>query len=175
MPTFHAGFKPASAKAISRVEKSLDVKLPTDYKTFLQTQNGGVPSPSCFTVPHRGDALCDYLYGIRSKRERCDLEYEQELASQWDPLPPGFIAIGHDPGGNTLLLATKGKESGSVFFWDRNGLWIRKDGHNTFPVAMSFTDFLQSLHEMPGDASSSTSVPSPKRPRKKPRPKKGKK
>ncbi len=68
------------------------------------------------------------------------------------PAAPGFIAIGHDPGGNALLLSTLGKDAGQVFFWDRNGLWVREDGRNTFPVATSFTAFVESLRELPDGA-----------------------
>ncbi len=149
MVTFSRTFRPATTKQVVAVEKVLSVKLPADYKKFLRTTNGGVPKPDCFNVPDRGDALCGILYGIHDERDPADLEWEQEQASQWDPLPPGLVAIGHDPGGNTFLLATSGKQAGTVFFWDRNGLWIREDGHNTFPVAKSFTAFIAGLREMP--------------------------
>jgi hypothetical protein len=147
--TLTRSFEPASAKQIASFEKALSVKLPADYKKFLRSTNGGIPAPDCLNVPDRGDALCAILYGISDKREPADLEWEQEQASQWDPLPAGFVAIGHDPGGSTLLLATAGKQAGKIFFWDRNGLWVREDGHNTFPVANSFAAFLAGLHEMP--------------------------
>ncbi len=80
------------------------------------------------------------------------MEYEYEEATQWNPLLPGFIPIGEDPGGNRLLLATIGKEAGKVFFWDRVGFWVREDGCNLFPVAESFTAFLVSLHESQPEA-----------------------
>lgn len=149
MVTFTRSFDPASAKRIAATEKALSVVLPADYKQFLRTTNGGIPSPNCLNVNDRGDALCAILYGIRDKRESADLEWEQEQASQWDPLPCGFLAIGHDPGGNSFLLATSGEHAGKILFWDRNGLWVREDGHNTFPVANSFMVFLAGLHEMP--------------------------
>ena len=152
MPTFSGSYGPASAAAVNATEKRLGVKLPSDYKQFLRTINGGSPEPRKFLVPDRGAALADILYGVRSERTHADLEYEQKEATLWDPLPTGFLAIGHDPGGNTFLLATKGADAGRVFFWDRNGLWVRADGRNTFPVATSFTAFVASLHESPTDA-----------------------
>jgi hypothetical protein len=92
--------------------------------------------------------LADFLYGIGRERTAGDLEFEQKQATLWDPLPPGFLAIGHDPGGSTLLLATLGQDAGRVYFWDRAGLWVLEDGHNTFPVAASFSEFVGSLHEL---------------------------
>jgi hypothetical protein len=145
MPTFSESFGPVPAATIDAVEKRLGVELPVDYKRFLQTINGGCPEPNSFTVPQRGDALVGILYGIRPERISCDLEYEQEQATLWDPLPAGYIAIGDDPGGSSLLLSTRGMDSGCVLFWDRNGLWVREDGHNTFPVAKSFSEFVESL------------------------------
>ena len=152
MATFSRGFSPVSAQKVAAVERRLGVRLPPDYKRFLRTTNGGIPDPNCFTVPDREDALLDILYGLRNDRTDSDLEFEQEQAALWDPLPVGFVAIGHDPGGNGLLLATLGKDAGRVFSWDRVGFWVKDDGSNTFPVAASFTEFIESLRELPPDA-----------------------
>jgi hypothetical protein len=157
MTKFTMSSAPVSAERIEAVEKKLGVKLPGDYRRFLRTTNGGAPSAKCFTVPGRGGALCDYLYGIRQKREAGDLQWEQEQASLWDPLPAGFVAIGHDPGGNLLLMATLGEDVGQIYFWDQDGLWVEEDGENTFPVAKSFGEFVAGLSEKPstGDATAS--------------------
>ncbi|QEG29619.1 SMI1 / KNR4 family protein [Gemmata obscuriglobus] len=152
MPTFSRSYGPVSAAVVNAAEKRLGVRLPADYKRFLRTINGGCPDPQEFVVPNRGPALAAIFYGVRSERTHADLEYEQEQATLWDPLPPGFLAIGHDPGGNTFLLATFAPDAGRVFFWDRNGLWVREDGRNAFPVADTFTAFMESLHESPQDA-----------------------
>jgi len=123
--------------------------MPADYRQFLLTVNGGVPNPNCFsyTLPDGcGESLADFLYGVGTERKAGDIEYEQELASELDPLPDGFLAIGHDPGASTLLMATLRKHAGKVYFWDK--AWFsedNKEGTNTFPIAPSFTAFLQSL------------------------------
>src|SRR5438270_212759 len=98
MPTFSRSFGPVPAAMVNGAEKRLGVNLPTDYNPFLGTTNGGCPEPSCFMVPDRGPALAAILYGIRDERIAADLEYEQEQAALGEPLPPGFVAIGHDPG-----------------------------------------------------------------------------
>ena len=92
------------------------------------------------------------LFGVRNARTRFDLAYELELATELDPLPPGFIVIGNDPGGSSLLLSTSGSDAGEVYFWDRNGLWVEEDEHNTFPVAKSFVAFVESLRRLPTEA-----------------------
>jgi SMI1 / KNR4 family (SUKH-1) len=148
MARFSGGFAPVTEQRIAACENGLGVRLPADYKHFLRTVNGGVPTPNCFSVPDRGDALVDFLYGIGQERTAADLEFEQEQATLFDPLPPGVLAIGHDPGGNTLLLATLGGDGGRVFYWDRTGLWVREDRQNTFPIAGSFTELLVSLRAL---------------------------
>ena len=147
MPTFTRGFGPVPATTVDAAEKRLGVKLPADYKRLLCVTNGGCPEPDCFVVPERGPALVAILYGVRDERTSADLEYEQEQVTLWEPLPEGFVAIGDDPGGCPLLMATLGDDAGRVFFWDRKGFWVREDGRNTFPVADSFTAFVGSLRE----------------------------
>ena len=152
MPTFTGGFRLPSVAEIEAAERSLGVTLPDDYKQFLLAYNGGRPEPNCFSVKDRGDALVNMLFGVRDSQTRFDLARELELATELDPLPDGFIAVGNDPGGNSLLLSTAGSDRGEVYFWDRSGLWVREDGHNTFPVANSFTAFLESLRRLPAEA-----------------------
>jgi len=152
MPTLSGGFGTLSPADVAAAERSLGVTLPDDYRQFLLTSNGGRPEPRSFPVPGRGDALVNMLFGIRNARTRFDLAYELELATELDPLPPGFIVVGNDPGGSSLLLSTGGSDAGKVYFWDRAGLWVRDDGHNTFPVADSFAAFVASLRHMPADA-----------------------
>src|SRR5947207_601541 len=151
MPKITRCFGPVSAQEVAAFERRLLIHLPADYKSFLRTTNGGIPEPNCFTVPERGDAMVAILYGLRGQRTNADLDFEQPEATLWDPLPPGFIAIGHDPGGNSILLATHGEDAGRVFFWDRASFWVRDDGHYTFPVAASFTEFAQSLRAFQTD------------------------
>lgn len=112
---------------------------------FLRTVNGGVPTPNWFTVPGQGDVMLGALYGIAPERRSLDLEYEQEEVAMWNPLPPGLLAIGCDPGGNQVMLSTRRQDTGSVYFWDRVGFWVQDDGQNTFQVVPCFAAFLEML------------------------------
>lgn len=142
-PTFSHSAPATTIDAVDAVAQRLGVTFPADYRQFLLEVNGGCPDQQCFSVPARDDALLDFLYGISNVRDAGDLEYAQASASFHDPLPPGMIAIGHDPGGSILLLNTSA-DSGEVYYWDREGTSVRDDGCNTFFVAPSFTG-LQSL------------------------------
>jgi hypothetical protein len=153
MRAFSPRFDPAPADALAAAESRLGVTFPDEYRAFLHTPNGLLPETGvCFTVPDRGDVLLGSLYGVGRERSAGDLEHEQAEATMWHLLPAGYIAVGDDPGGNLLLLATLGDDSGRVYFWDRVGLWVREDGRNLFPVANSFEQFLAGLWDMPQQA-----------------------
>jgi hypothetical protein len=156
MPTFAHSFNPASEAELKTVEQRLGVRFPKDYRKFLRDINGGSPTPACFAVPQCGPALVDMFYGIHTQRTHADLEYEREEATQWEPLPEGFVVIGHDPGNSLLLIGTLKDDAGKVYFWDRVGFWTRKDGRNTFLVAQSFAAFLDSLRETPANKQGAT-------------------
>jgi SMI1 / KNR4 family (SUKH-1) len=134
------------------------VRFPADYKRFLRTINGGGPEPNWFFVPKCGGAYAHHLYGIRDKRIRGDLEYQQSNTT--DPVPAGYIRIGNDPFGNRFLLTVTAADgttslkngAGQVLFEDLGGFWARKHGVNTFLIAESFTEFLEGLREPPTDA-----------------------
>lgn len=142
-PQWTGGYERVTAEIVKATEQRVGVTLPSDYRDVLITTNGGTPKSAEVLVPSRGPAIVSFLYGLRNERTSGDLEYEQATLS--DPLPRGFIAIGHDAGGNSLLIATVGKYAGQVLFWARNGLWMRDDGVNAFPIATSFSEFIESL------------------------------
>jgi hypothetical protein len=122
MRVLKSWFEPVTTEAINAAEARLRVMLPADYKTFLLETNGLNPEPYlCFAVPEREEVMLGCLYGLKPNRTRCDLEYQQEMITQWSPLPTGYVAIGEDPGGNALLLATAGEDAGRVFFGTGSG------------------------------------------------------
>ena len=139
------------AADLDRFEADCGLSLPPDYRSFLLDYNG-CPDPNVFHVPDLGeDVLVGVLYRIRSSRSGCDLlaEYREEI----DRLPPGFLIIGHDPGGNRLLLGTLGEDRGRVYYWDSCYFFPQsndEDG-NTFLVAESFQEFLDGLAPLEGE------------------------
>ncbi len=114
MVAFGESFGPATVASVDAAEQRLGVQLPVDYTRFLHRVNGGSPEPDIFMVPGHDLVMLGVLYGVSTKRASLDLEYEYEEATQWNPLPPGFVPIGEYPGGNRLLLATIGNEAGTI-------------------------------------------------------------
>ena len=148
--TFASKNPPATEDDVRAYEVRAGSSLPTEYRDFLLHCNGGVPSPQQVDIPKTPHSvLIGYLYGILPNRSRGDLEYETDRMSE--NLPDGFIAIGHDPGGNSFLLATQGEGRGRVYFWDKRGLLSIKEGSgNTFWLADNISDLIQSVYAAKG-------------------------
>ncbi len=65
-------------------------------------------------------------------------------------MPSNLIPIAYDPGGNLVCLSTKGKDEGSVYFWDHENEAAVAGApqpyyDNLRLVASSFGAFLASL------------------------------
>lgn len=144
---FTHSYTPASVQAIEKFEQILGYHLPSSYKNFLLTYNGGHPIPSGFTFGEQGKeySVAEWLFGLHT-------EPYNNLAKEWgiyrERVPEGFLPIGTDPGGNLLLLCVTGNARGAVFFWDHeeeNSVGEPTTQDNIYPVAESFTSFLKGL------------------------------
>ncbi len=51
-----------------------------------------------FHVADHGDVMLGAIFGVGPDRTSLDIEYEQEQATIWEPLPRGYLAIADDPG-----------------------------------------------------------------------------
>ena len=128
---------------ISAFEGRYRLTLPEQYREFLKQRNGGQPTPNkCYIPDCRESALVDLLYGIGSAGDAGDLPTEYDRIRE--ELPDGFLPIGHDPGGNYLLLRVTG--SGEVFYWDATHFFSGSDDSgDTYMVSPGWNDFLFSL------------------------------
>jgi hypothetical protein len=145
MTKFEKLFELPSANQVSAFEQRYKISLPSLYRNFLQTVNGGLPTPNKFEIPDCGEsALADVLYGLAPSSQAGDLgvEYEQ-LRNE---LPEGFLPIGHDPGGNYLLLATIGDRAGRIYYWDATHFFrSSNESRDTYLIAKNLDEFLESL------------------------------
>jgi hypothetical protein len=140
----------ATAAAIRKAEKQLGVVFPDDYRAFLRTINGGVPTPLEFAMaePGRpGERICiDFFYGIGATRERNDLLYaQQQIIGSTDTLPEGFVTIGFDPGAAPYFISTTGKRVGAIYFYDPSGFLDPGKSPKLYVAASSFSDLLDRL------------------------------
>lgn len=124
---------------IESLEGKLNVEFPVDYRQFLLSVNGGVPTYRLTSVSGIGDVLVDCLLGIGSNND-----IELWLSELSGDLPVRFVPIGFDPGGNTFLLNTGNTRFQSgVYYWDSTRHFpLSTESNNTFWMADSFSAFL---------------------------------
>jgi cell wall assembly regulator SMI1 len=150
--TIDKSFSPIDEATIQALEQELGIQLPSDYRQFLLTHNGGRPTPAHF--PLTGDPLnssggIHWFYGIHRGRER---HYNLRKAYDvfQDRMPANFFPIACDPGGNQICLSVAGEDRETVYFWDHEfeSLDDEKPGYeNVYFIANSFTELLNSLRE----------------------------
>ena len=162
---FRKTFGPIPDSEVSEFERRYDVQLPTDYRDFLLTINGGFLN-SAYEVQYANNRLAGILsfHGIAdetnidallNRRNRClgeSLEMQFVTYQDRGRLPKGTMPIGSDDGGNLILLGVSKKNYGHVFWWNHDDEPL-EDWHeevdgpfpNTSLIADSFSEFLQKL------------------------------
>ncbi|WP_425618274.1 SMI1/KNR4 family protein [Anatilimnocola sp. NA78] len=151
---------PTDAKQIAAFEKHIGHKLPSAYREFLLTHNGGRPVPDAFMLttddrePEEDLVLCFFPLRDISLGE-VDVEEMDELHTwplhcAWDDLQndlenlyemeldPPLLPIGTDGSSNYLSLVLSGERAGAVVFLDH-------ETAEDWPLAPSFSAFLDSL------------------------------
>jgi len=140
---------------LKRVETSLQVALPTEYRRLLLSTNGGLVSPDAFTCNDGDEESIAWLYSIWPGD---DNDILVRASVREGRLPKNFIAIGTDGGGNEICIACdSGPDYGKLYFWDHEmeadesqGMTPETAG-NVHLIADSVTEFLASLYEIPVD------------------------
>jgi hypothetical protein len=142
---------PLTEADVSGLEQRTGHLLPRPYRTFLLRFNGGRPAPSDFDVPqwHHGHSSVNDFNAIAPGAYN-DLENDLDLLE--GRMPTDCIPIADDPGGNAILLATRGPHCGAVFFWDHEQEpdspgddW--DNFRNIYRIADDFDSFLEALHD----------------------------
>lgn len=150
---------PTSAARIDAFERYIGHAIPSPYRDFLNTHNGGRPVPDAFVL--RGDRseqenvvmcffpLCDLARGAVKVVAFDDLRV-WPLHCAWDDLQsdlknpyetefdPPLLPIGTDGSGNYISLLLTGDRAGAVVFLDH-------ETAETTPLAGGFSQFLKSL------------------------------
>ena len=138
-----------SPQKILNFEESFGIKLPNDYKAFLEKYNGGKPTPNSFDFDDGDDASCiDKFLSITDADENKSIcEY---MSTYEGRIPKGFLIIAHDPGGNLILLGVT-KDQKGLYFWDHE-MEAEDDEEPEFEnmhfIATSFEKLLASLYEV---------------------------
>jgi len=133
-----------SLKDIDIFQSQYNIELTNNYITFLLRWNGGTPSPEMFIISdEEGPTVMNYFYSIG------DTQYnlEDHLDIYEFRLPNSFIPIGDDPGGNAILLGTRGPYYDHIYFWDHEQEPGYPDMSNMYFLANDIWEFLDHLYE----------------------------
>ena len=135
---------------ISKLETELNTPIPQDYKNFLLNHNGGTPEIRYaeFYVEDLDESIyLQVLYGIGIK----DLDIS-EWSNMWpSDLLPHSIIIGHIMGNGFILLVNDGENNG-IYYYDHAYTFPQSsDEENTYFIASTFTEFIDSLKEASED------------------------
>jgi hypothetical protein len=140
---------------IRAFEQSYGHPLPDDYRQFLLDVNGGGPDI----------ANCEFDLGVVNRLfslDDIDDDDERDLATRANDerasLPSrDLLFIGHDDGGNSLLLALAGDHRGEVWYMltdddarpeDANPRVLWHDRRDMRKVADSFEQFMRALRPL---------------------------
>jgi cell wall assembly regulator SMI1 len=141
-------FPAINEAVIQQFERQLGKDLPSEYRAFLLTHNGGRPRPAEF--PMTGDTLnpsgtIHWFFGINNSRH---YDLRRNYRVYQDRIPTNFLPIAADPGGNLICLAVAGEDRGTVYFWDHDYEALEDEVanyENVYFIANSFTELLNSL------------------------------
>ena len=127
---------PVDEAFIRAAEERLGLRLPRVLRDRLQRENGGeieVDSEVWWLYPVRDDSD-----RRRLKRTTNDIVWETDQARQWDTFPATAVALGHDGGGNQLVLLPSADDStrcdDTFHWWDHETGGMRPVSVTWHPV-----------------------------------------
>jgi len=142
---------PVGEEEVARVEHTIGVAIPPEYRTFLFSSNGGFPEPANFPIVDSEGKVIERnviqsFYGVGTGHTYSDLERKYRMFH--DRVPSNLLPIASDPGGNQICICVSGDDFGKIFFWDHEreqeeGVAPTYD--NVLFVADGFRAFLASL------------------------------
>jgi len=159
---------------VEAFERSHEIVLPGEYRSFLLKTNGGEPQPDYFEYVDEGSGevawgRVDFFFAIHTApAEWSRMSRNTDLAAQWarykaasNPRMPIEMMPIADTSSSKLCLCVSGNKVGQVFDWDHENelgvsltelegapgsLW-----QNCHLIASSFNEFLDSFCERPDD------------------------
>lgn len=127
---------------IQRFEQRHSMILPSDYKRFLLLKNGGRPERDLFFVPESKMNLIarvHFFFSINDPVKGNDLDWILDTVAS--KIQKGVLPIAKTEGPDKICLEVTGDYPGRILFWDVHIL----KGENVYPVAKSFTEFVEGL------------------------------
>ena len=144
-------FGPTNSQEIKKMGEETYAEWPDDYKQFMLKHNGGTPQTDIFKYK-RGSKESIYpvshFFGIHDGEYWARMQWA--LESLQDRMPPEFLPIAYDGGGNHYLINLSKEKYGKIYYWDHEREAANsgvKYYRNIKLLAKSFTDFIANLTE----------------------------
>jgi SMI1-KNR4 cell-wall len=145
--------KKLNEREVVQLEQKLEMLLPSDYRDFLISHNGGVPYHNTFDVVQGLERKYLYSFAIRKFLGLNERGHDDLIRTRYSlrhQLPDGFLPIAVDKFRNFMCLALP---DGQVYFFDlQNAIrneWPKKDlplEMFFYPVAITFSDLIENLY-----------------------------
>ncbi|MFA1794448.1 MULTISPECIES: SMI1/KNR4 family protein [Bacillus] len=137
-----------SKRKIKAFENELNINLDEVYKEFviryggstIQADNVLFPSLEENPLASNNHLRLGLFYGFGV--DDTDFDVKSMTVTYEEQMPDWIIPIADGDGGDQICLGVKGEETGKVYFWDHE---LTNGVKDTFLVANSFSDFIQSL------------------------------
>jgi cell wall assembly regulator SMI1 len=146
--------RPASPFDIARVEASLGVRFPEDYRRAVMEHQGEVPHPNLFDFVEEGRKTTTvmgfllHFLGDAGEEER-DYHILENYRARRNILPSGVVPFSQDPGGNPIAFDFRRSASRpTVVFVNHEAAG---EGERVWPVAATFSELLGKLYSDDGD------------------------
>ncbi|PSA93501.1 SMI1/KNR4 family protein [Bacillus atrophaeus] len=129
-------------------ENELNINLDEVYKEFVIRYGGSTIQADNVLFPILEENLLAsnnhlrlglfYGFGVDDN----DFDAKSMTVTYEEQMPDWIIPIADGDGGNQVCLGVKGEAAGKIYFWDHE---LTNGVKDTFLVANSFSDFIQSL------------------------------
>lgn len=90
--------KPAKKEDIDEIEALAGFSLPSDFRRFMLSQNGGIPEKSTITTSERKERVLQKIYALSSNAQNLTLLYLFSIYK--NRIPRGMLPFGDDSAGN---------------------------------------------------------------------------
>jgi len=113
------------------LERQLGGSLPGEYRYFIERYGGGmlggsdrtVEAPMLEPCPWGDTALPEEFYLVGEGED----SVQEQIGTYASRLPRGVMPIADDAGGNQVCLDVAGENPGSVWFWDHEQRWFKRN------------------------------------------------
>ncbi len=140
------GVRAANEKQVSELEASLRCKLPTEFRDFLLSVNGGRPNPDCVRVPgvpHIENVGVGTLFRLQPALSQEWMKSRTKFSERTSCFPRHLPIAGSS---DLFTISLSPKSFGAVYWWNHDTEELDDDGNflpsAAYLLASSFDEFL---------------------------------